>query len=56
MNLLHTLVATLIENFPTVLGILSACFHLGVTLSCLAAALGITSWAYSFLRGSLRRV
>ena len=50
MNLLHAFVAALIENFPAVLGVLSACFNLGIFLSCFTVAGGVAASAYSLLR------
>lgn len=55
MNLLHTLVATIIENFSTVTGVVSDCFHLGVALSWLTAFACIASSAYFFARRGSRR-
>ena len=55
MNLLHTLVATIIENFPAVLGALTDCFHLGVVLSYLTVFAGIASSGYFLLRRDSRR-
>jgi hypothetical protein len=54
MNLLHSLVATLIENFPAVLGALYACFRLGVLLSYLTAVVGLGASAHKLLRRSPR--
>lgn len=50
MNLLHALVAALIENFPAVLGVLATCFHLGIFLSCFTFAAGVAASAYSLAR------
>jgi len=46
MNLLHALVAAVIENFSTISRVLSACFRLGVVLSYLTAFACVASAAY----------
>jgi hypothetical protein len=56
MNLLHTLVAALIENFSTVAGVLSACFRLGVALSYLTVFACTVSFVYFLLYRSSRRL
>jgi hypothetical protein len=54
MNMLHTLVATLVENFSTVSQAFYACFHLGIALSVATVLAGLASLIYPLFRRSFR--